>query len=67
MSTYLHADFVKAQIASPQLFKYKVAALSGFFLDHKTAAGQPLIRPEYDYIFEMQVRVCHGPCHEPLK
>ena len=34
--------------------RYKVAALSGFFLDHTTAAGQPLIKSEYDYIFNMQ-------------
>eukprot|EP00041_Stephanoeca_diplocostata_P002866 m.30099 g.30099 ORF g.30099 m.30099 type:complete len:516 (-) comp13831_c0_seq2:137-1684(-) len=54
MSTYLHADYVHAQLASPALLKYKVAALSGFFLDHDTTTGIPLQREEYDYMFQMQ-------------
>jgi len=54
MSTYLHADYVKTQVMNPALTRYKVAALSGFFLDHKTVSGVPLAREQYEYMFKMQ-------------
>lgn len=54
MSTYLHADAVKTEVANPALTRYKVAALSGFFLDHPTAAGVPATDDNYHYMFHMQ-------------
>ena len=51
MSTYLHADAVKTEVTNPALTRYKVAALSGFFLDHPTAAGVPATDDNYHYMF----------------
>lgn len=53
-STYVHADYVRTLIQSSALTRYKVAGLSGFFLDHLTATGIPAVRQKYDYMYKMQ-------------
>lgn len=54
MATYLHADYMKTQVANNALTKYKVASLSGFFLDHKTAAGVVSDHTNYVNMFGFQ-------------
>ena len=43
LATYLHTDYVHEQLKnkwSPQLTKFKAAAISGFFLQHATVEGK---------------------------
>lgn len=53
-ATYAHADAVKGMIESKALQRYKVAGLSGFFLDHLNTAGEPYLQGNYDYMYNMQ-------------
>lgn len=74
-ATYAHADFVRTLIHSPALGRYKVAGLSGFFLDHKNVSGSPHIRELFDSMYSMQnmssgvssacVRATGGRCSFP--
>jgi hypothetical protein len=57
MSTYLHADYIRTQLMNPGLLRYKVAGLSGFFLDHDTATGVPAQRDNYQAMFQMHAVV----------
>ena len=50
LSTYLHADYVRSQFA--ETVKFKAAPISGFFLNHATAAGVPDYINKMKWVFE---------------
>ena len=56
LATYLHTDYVHEQLKlkwSPQLTKFKAAAISGFFLQHATVEGKEVYPIQMKNIFEL--------------
>ena len=55
LATYLHADYVHAQLRklAPTMSKYKAAPISGFFLQHATVDGRPVYATEMRQIFAL--------------
>eukprot|EP00937_MAST-01D_sp_MAST-1D-sp2_P003607 g3607.t1 len=56
LSTFLHADRVRAYLEAhaPALQRFKAAPVSGFFLLHATATGEPLYPARMRYVYQMQ-------------
>jgi hypothetical protein len=56
LATYLHTDYVHEQLQtmwSKKLHTFKAAAISGFFLQHKTVENQPVYAEEMKNIYEL--------------
>jgi len=56
LAAYLHADYIGDYLAStaPDLFRYKVAPISGFFLNHETVENKTVYGDQIQYAFDMQ-------------
>lgn len=55
LAAFLHADYVHSVLKtkSPQLTKYKVLPDSGYFVDHATTFGEPVIEDQFKSIFKL--------------